>query len=379
MTILFNVPYLTGRELQYIRQAVESRVLGGNGPFTKKAAALLEGRYGVPRVLLTHSCTAALEMAALLSKVGPEDEVILPSYTFSSTAAAFARSGAKLVFCEVDPETMMIDPADAARRVTCRTRVIVPVHYGGIACDMDAIAELAAERGLLVVEDAAQGLEASLDGRWLGTHGPLGCLSFHESKNLHTGLGGALFINDPSYIDRAEAVWERGTDRQKVLKGLIDKYSWVEIGSSFYPSEIQAAFLCAQLESIEANLGERERVYSWYLERLRPMANEGFFQLPRIDPGRKLNYHSCFLIFNSITDCDSVREHLRTHDIWAYIGYVPLHSSPVGRKLGNAPHDLPVTEEYAERVLRLPFHNELAKEDVGRVCDAVAKYFEASR
>ena len=379
MTTRFNVPYLTGKEREYLEQVIENRVFGGNGPFTKRVAAALEERYGVQRVLLTHSCTGALEMAALLSGVGSGDEVIVPSYTFSSTAAAFVRAGAKVVFCEIDPETMMINPDDAAQRVTRRTQAIVPVHYGGIACDMDGVMSLALEHDLLVIEDAAQGLEASLDGRWLGTIAPLGCLSFHESKNLHSGLGGALFINDPAYMERAEAVWERGTDRQKVLKGLIDKYSWVEVGSSFYPSELQAAFLAAQLESIEVNMAERKRIYQRYLAGLVPLAKAGRLRLPRIDAGRKLNYHACYVIFNKISDCDGVRARLRAKDIWAYIGYVPLHSSPVGQRLGNQPQELPITEEYAQRVLRLPFHNELGTDEVGRVCEEIRGYFEDGR
>ena len=376
MTIHFNVPYLTGRELEYLERVIGNRAFAGNGPFTKEVAAWLEQRYGVPRVLLTHSCTAALEMAALLLDLGPDDEVIIPSYTFPSTAAAFLRVRARSVFCEIDPETMMIDPADAARRVTAATRAVVPVHYGGIACDMDAIMSLAKEHGLTVVEDAAQGLEASLNGRWLGTIAPLGCLSFHETKNLHAGLAGALFLNDPSFAERAEAIWERGTDRQKALKGLIDKYTWVEVGSSFYPSELQAGFLLAQLESIDRNLAERRALYEAYRQGLTPMAEANRLHLPRLDPGRQLNYHACYVIFNSAADCDDVREHLRSQDIWAYIGYVPLHSSPVGRRLGYKPDDLPITEEYAQRVLRLPFHNELSRDDVRRVCEAIKEYFE---
>ncbi|UCC49507.1 MAG: dTDP-4-amino-4,6-dideoxygalactose transaminase [Gemmatimonadota bacterium] len=376
MSIRFNVPYLTGRELEYLQRVIDNRTFAGNGPFTAEVSRKLEERYDVPRVLLTHGCTAALEMAALLLDLGPNDEVIVPSYTFPSTAAAFVRVGAKVVFCEIDPATMMIDPADAARRVTLATRAIVPVHYGGIACDMDAIMSLAKKHELTVVEDAAQGLEASLNGRWLGTIAPLGCLSFHETKNLHAGLAGALFLNDLSYAERAEAIWERGTDRQKVLRGLIDKYTWVEVGSSFYPSELQAAFLAAQLESIQTNLAERRALYDAYQQGLAPLANAGHLRLPRVDPGRQLNYHACYVIFNSAADCDAVREHLKSKDIWAYIGYVPLHSSPVGRRLGYQPDDLPITEEHAPRVLRLPLHNELSTADVRRVCDAVREYFE---
>jgi dTDP-4-amino-4,6-dideoxygalactose transaminase len=376
MTINFNVPYLSGNELSKLEQVIRNRAFAGNGPFTKQVARALEERYGVPHVLLTHSCTAALEMAALLLDLEPGDEVIVPSYTFSSTAAAFVRAGAKPVFCEIDPETMMMDPTDVSDRITPATRAIVPVHYGGIACDMGALMALANDHGLVVVEDAAQGLDARLDGEWLGTIAPLGCLSFHETKNLHAGLCGALFINEPSYFDRAENIWERGTDRQKLLKGLVDKYTWVEIGSSFYPSELQAAFLSAQLEAIDTNLAQRRVIYEAYLECLQPLADAGLLRLPRIDPGRQLNYHAVYVIFNSHQECDGAREHLRSNEVWAYIGYVPLHSSPVGQRLGYKPEDLPLTEEYAGRTLRLPFHNELDREDVRFVCGLIKDQLE---
>ncbi|MCA9603229.1 MAG: aminotransferase class V-fold PLP-dependent enzyme, partial [Myxococcales bacterium] len=247
MAIRFNVPYLGGNELKYLAQVIEGKHFAGNGPFTEKVQAFLEERYGIARVLLTHSCTGALEMVPLLLDLGPGDEVILPSYTFSSTASGFVRAGCRVVFADVDPETMMLDPGDVERRITKKTKLIMPVHYAGIAADMQGIAEVAARHGIPVVEDAAQGLDASLDGRPLGTFGPLGTMSFHETKNIHAGLAGALYINDPALADRAVYIWERGTNRQEVLRGVVDKYSWVEVGGSFYPSELQAAFLLAQL------------------------------------------------------------------------------------------------------------------------------------
>lgn len=376
--IPFNVPFVAGPERRYIDAVFRNQHFAGNGSFTKRVSKLLERRYGVPRVLLTHSCTAALEMAALLLDLEPGDEVIVPSYTFSSTAAAFVRAGARVVFCEIDPETLMLDPEDAGRRLTPRTRAIVPVHYGGIACEMEPLLELAEAHALAVVEDAAQGLEASLDGRWLGTIGALGCVSFHETKNLHCGLGGALFINDESHEERAEQIWERGTDRQKVLRGVIDKYSWVELGSSFYPSELQAAFLLAQLEALDQNQAARRTLYEAYDERLRPLSERGWLALPRIDPNRSLNYHAFYVIFESSEACDGVRERLGEAGISAYIGYVPLHSSPMGRRLGNRPEDLPLTEEYAPRVLRLPFHTEMTTADVDRVADTIERYLETT-
>jgi len=370
-TIRFHEPYLGGNELEYLREVVERKQFAGNGHFTVRCQSLLKQRYEVPHVLLTHSCTAALEMAALLLDLSPADEVILPSYTFSTTASSFLRTGARLVFCEIDPETMMADVDDIARKITRRTKVIVPVHYAGIAADMRPIMTLARKHGIEVVEDAAQGLESSLDGKPLGTFARFGCISFHETKNLHAGLAGALYINDPRDAERATFIWERGTNRQSQLKGLVDKYTWVELGSSFYPSELQAAFLLAQLETLDRNRLEREAIYNAYMEQLAPLVEQGHFWLPRIDAGRTLNYHALFAIFPSAEACDVVRTVLKARDIHAYIGYVPLHSSPMGMKLGYRPDDLPVTQEMAGRVLRLPFHNNLTRENVETVCAGI--------
>jgi len=371
--IPFNVPYLAGRELEYLTQVIETKRFQGNGPFTVRVQRLLEARYGAPHVLLTTSCTAALELAALLLDLGPGDEVLMPSYTFCSTASAFLRTGARPVFCEIDPATMTISPSDASARVTSRTKAIVPVHYAGLAADMPAVRALADRSGLTVVEDAAQGLHARLGGQWLGTLSPLAAFSFHETKNLHCGLGGALVLNDPSYFDRAEDIWERGTDRGKQLKGLVDKYSWVELGSSFYPTELQAAFLLAQLECQDQNLAERGRITARYRAELAPLAATGAFQLPAVGPDREVNHHAFWLLFDRVADCDRVREHLAALRIMAYIGYVPLHSSRMGLKLGNRAEDLPVTESCAERILRLPFYNTMSDDDTGRVCQEIAR------
>ncbi len=371
--IAFNQPYVTGAELGYIEEAIASGHLAGNGPFTKRGQRLLEERYGLPHVLLTHSCTGAMELAGLVLDLGPGDEVIVPSYTFATTASAFARTGARIVFAEIDPATMNIDPADVANKVTGRTRVIVPVHYGGIGAPMAELAELTDGTDIALVEDAAQGLEARIGEEWLGTIGRLGAFSFHETKNVHSGLGGALFINDASLFDRAEDIWERGTDRAKLFKGVVDKYTWVEMGSSFYPTELAAAFLYAQLESIEQNQKERQAIYATYDELLRPVAAAGAFALPIIPEERHLNAHSFFLIANSQTDADRMREGLAAGGISAYIGYVPLHSSPMGQRLGYAADDLPVTEEYAARVLRLPLHNSMTPDDAARVAHAIAE------
>jgi dTDP-4-amino-4,6-dideoxygalactose transaminase len=373
MPVKFNVPYESGNEIFYLKQVIEQKFFSGNGPFTKRVQAWLENRYGVPHVLLTHSCTAALEMSALLLDLGPDDEVILPSYTFTSTAAAYLRTGARLVFCEIDPKTMNIDAKDVARRLTSKTRAIVVVHYGGIGADTRQLMELVESKGIQVVEDAAQGLDAKRGDRWLGTIAPMSTISFHETKNLHCGLGGALFLNDVSYFDRAENIWERGTDRSKVFKGLVDKYSWVELGSSFYPTELQAAFLLAQLESIDRNTRLRRCVYEIYYRRLKPMEQRGLFLLPEVPSDCLINFHSCFIIANSVEDCDQIRVHLRGCSIQAYIGYVPLHSSKMGRKLGYQAEDLPLTENFSQRVLRLPFHHLLSEGDIDSVCDEIEK------
>jgi dTDP-4-amino-4,6-dideoxygalactose transaminase len=378
--IRFNVPYQTGRERAYIDEVFERGFFSGNGPFTQRVQTLLEERFGAPRVLLTHSCTAALEISALLLDLQDGDEVIIPSYTFSSTASAFARTRAKIVFCEVDPRTMMIDPEDVQRRMTDRTRAVVPVHYGGLSCEIQDIVDLAAQRNVVVIEDAAQGLDAFYDSKPLGRFGALGCFSFHETKNLHAGLAGALFINEAfeDQIDRAIQIWERGTNRQAQLRGLVDKYTWTEIGSSFYPTELQAAFLLAQLESMDANASERRQLHEAYDERLLPLAHKGLFTAPVASNRVRRNFHAYYLTFNSVEDCERVRISLNRQGMSAYIGYVPLHSSPMGQKLGWRPDDLPVTEAMAPRVLRLPLHNAMSVDDVHRVADAIATEFGTS-
>lgn len=375
--IAFSIPYVTGREIEYLREVLRTRQFAGNGPFTQKAQALIEGKFRIPKVLLTHSCTAALEMSALLLDIGPGDEVIIPSYTFCSTASAFARTGAKIVFCDIDPATMMADVDDMAARITPRTKALVPIHYGGLSCDVEKMARLAAARGLTLVEDAAQGFDAFWNDRPLGTFGRLGCISFHETKNLHAGLCGALYINDDDadFHDRAVRVWERGTNRQAVLRGVVDRYTWTDLGSSFYPTELQAAFLLAQLEAMAANKSQRQALRQRYDAGLRPLADKGAFHMPPIPQGLDTNYHACFLVFRSFEDCERARSALKEKNAAAYIGYVPLHTSPMGLALGNREGDLPRTEAYAPRVLRLPFHNDMTASDVDRVTAIIAAQF----
>ena len=375
--IAFHEAYLSGNEQAYLQTVINSGFFAGNGPFTQKAQAFLENRYGIPHVLLTHSCTAALELTALLLDLEPGDQVILPSYNFVSAASAFLRAGAELVFCEIDPGNMNIDIDDAAGRITERTRAIIPVHYGGIAVDIDNLGKSCSGNGILIIEDAAQGLDARFKDDWLGTMSPLATMSFHETKNIHCGLGGALFINDASFFERAEDIWERGTNRTKMLKGLVDKYSWVDIGSSFYPSEFQAAFLLAQLEALDAARTAREKIYRYYFEVLSGLATNGHFALPEIPSAAQVNYHSFFMICNSINECDALREHLLEIGVQAFIGYVPLHSSRMGKQLGNRADSLPVTEEYAHRVLRLPFHCSLGETDLEYICKGISSFFES--
>ena len=377
LKIAFSVPFLAGREMDHLAEVMRNGQFAGNGPFTQKVQSFIEGKFGITKVLLTHSCTAALEMSALLLDAGPDDEIILPSYTFCSTASAFARTGARLVFCDVDPRTMMVDVDDMAARITPRTKALVPIHYGGLSCDVDRIAQLARDKGVTLVEDAAQGFDAFWNEKALGSFGRLGCISFHETKNLHAGLCGALYINDedPEFQERAIRVWERGTNRQAVLRGVVDRYTWTDLGSSFYPSELQAAFLWAQLEAMTANKAERQRLHQRYEAGLRPLADAGAFHMPKLPQGLDSNYHACFLVFNSLEDCERVRLELKAKNIAAYIGYVPLHTSPMGLTLGNRAGALPKTEEYAPRVLRLPFHNQMAPDDVDRVTGYIRACF----
>jgi dTDP-4-amino-4,6-dideoxygalactose transaminase len=373
--IRFNEPFVTGRELDYIRDVVFAGAFGGDGKFARRCQELLEQRLGAAHALLTHSCTAALEVAALALRLGPGDEVILPSYTFCATATAFLRTGARLVFCEIDPGTMMMDAADVERRITPRTRAVVPVHYCGVACDLGALMPLASRHGLDVVEDAAQGVDATLDGKSLGTFGRFGCLSFHESKNIHGGLAGALLVNREDDFETVATIWERGTNRRQMMRGVVDKYTWVDIGSSFYPSELQAAFLLAQLEALDGNSGTRAALAAAYHEHLGPLAAAGHFALGRVDPGRGPNHHGVFILLNSADERERVRETLLAHGIQAVTHFEPLHSSPMGAALGYRPEDLPLTEDLALRLLRLPMHNNLTVEDVETVCRRLAACF----
>lgn len=370
----FHVPFVAGKELEYLGEVLEARSFGGNGTFTKRVQTWMSQRYEVPHVLLTHSCTAAMEMVGLMLGLGPGDEVIVPSYTFCTTASAFLRTGARIVFCEVNPATMSMDVADVASRITPKTRLIVPVHYGGLAADVDSVLALAEPRGIAVMEDTAQGVHARHEGRWLGTRAPFAAVSFHETKNIHCGLGGALFLQREEDFSRAEIIWERGTNRSHMLKGLVDKYTWVETGSSFYPSELQAAVLLAQLEGIGPMLAAKKAIYESYLEHLRPLVEAGIASFPEALSDVESNHHFFWLRFHDTDQANAARLHLKEMGIAAYFHYIPLHSSPMGISMGYQADDLPVTETWAPRVLRLPTHTEMTLEDAEHVASTLVRW-----
>ncbi len=354
MAIPFNKPFMTGKELVYIAQAHENGWLAGDGAFSKRCQTHLEQVTGAKKALLTHSCTAALEMAAILADIGPGDEVIMPSYTFVSTANAFVLRGGVPVFIDVRPDTLNLDPARIDAAVTPRTKAIVPVHYAGVACDMDAIMAIARDRELLVIEDAAQGYLSSHGERPLGSIGHLAALSFHETKNVISGEGGALLINDPALIERAEIIREKGTDRSKFFRGQVDKYTWVDIGSSFLPSELIAAFLWAQLEEAEAITARRTALWARYHDAFADAEREGKCRRPTVPVGCRHNAHLYYLIVDSLATRTRFISALKQAGIHSVFHYVPLHSAPAGVRYGRTAGDLTVTEELSQRLVRLP-------------------------
>lgn len=373
--IPFNKPFIIGKELYNIAAAVLDGHLAGDGRFTRQCHRLLEERHGIPRVLLTHSCTAALEMSALLCEVGPEDEVILPSYTFVSTANAFLLRGARPRFVDIRRDTLNLDETLIEGAINERTKVIAPVHYAGVGCEMDVIGELAQRHGLFVVEDAAQALGATYRGRDLGTFGDLGCYSFHETKNLISGEGGALAINSPDFIPRAEIIREKGTNRAQFFRGEVDKYTWVDVGSSYLPSELVAAFLLPQLEGADQINAKRARLWSTYHEALADLEAEGRLRRPTWPAHCCPNAHMYYVLTAGLAERSALIAHLRQHKIQAVFHYVPLHTSPMGQSMGYHPGDLPVTEELADRLLRLPLYYDLTEPEVLRVAEAIHRFY----
>lgn len=354
MKIPFNKPYMTGKELGYIAQAHANLHLAGDGEFTKKCHAWLEEKTGSHKALLTHSCTAALEMAAILADIQPGDEVIMPSYTFVSTANAFVLRGGVPVFVDIRPDTLNIGETLIEAAITPRTKAIVPVHYAGVACEMDTIMEIAHRHKLLVIEDAAQGVMSTYKGKALGAIGHMGTFSFHETKNVISGEGGALLINDDRFAERAEIIREKGTNRSLFFRGQVDKYTWVDIGSSYLPSEIIAAFLWAQLEDAESITQLRMAIWQRYHEALAPLEAAGKLRRPIIPEGCVHNAHMYYILLESLEQRTEVIKRLKAQGVNPVFHYVPLHSSPAGRKYGRTGSEMKHTNTLSDRLLRLP-------------------------
>ena len=352
--IPFNKPYLTGKELEYIAQAHARGQLAGDGEFTKRCSAWFEERTGCTKALLTHSCTAALEMAAILADIQPGDEIIMPSYTFVSTANAFVLRGGVPVFVDIRPDTLNIDERLIEAAITPRTKAIVPVHYAGVACEMDTIMDIAQRHGLLVIEDAAQGVMATYKGHALGSIGDLGCYSFHETKNIISGEGGALLINNPAFVERAEMVREKGTNRSKFFRGQVDKYTWVDIGSSYLPGEIIAAFLWAQMEEAESITAKRLAIWEQYQYAFAASEASGRLRRPIIPEGCGYNAHMYYLLLRDLEDRTSFISAMKESGVNCVFHYVPLHSSPFGLQAGRVVGELSVTDDLANRLVRLP-------------------------
>jgi dTDP-4-amino-4,6-dideoxygalactose transaminase len=371
--IPFNRPHVVGEEFDHIGTAIRNSHLSGNGPFSQRCCEWLERELGTARALLTHSCTAALELSALLIDVGGGDEVILPSFTFPSTANAFVLRGATPVFVDIRPDTLNIDEELVADAVTERTRAIVPVHYAGVACAMDAIEEIASSRSLAVVEDAAQAVGSSFRGRPLGTLGDLGALSFHETKNVICGEGGALLLNDPLLIERAEVLHEKGTNRSAFFRGQVDKYTWIDVGSSFLASDLSAAFLFAQLERADEIKAARLRIWDAYHAAFAELEQEDRLRRPVVPEDAVHNAHMYYVLFRDGAERDAVMRHLADDGIASVFHYVPLHSAPAGRRFGRAHGSLEVTDSVSERLLRLPLWVGMQAEHVERVAGAVAR------
>ena len=373
--IPFNRPALSGRELEYIREAVRLGQLSGDGAFTKRASAWLEEKLGALRVLLTTSCTHSLEMAAILADIRPGDEVVMPSYTFVSTANAFALRGAQIVFVDIRPDTMNMDETLLEQAITPRTKVVVPVHYAGVACEMNAIMETAGRYGLTVVEDAAQGLLSRYEGRALGTIGDLGCFSFHETKNIQCGEGGALVVNRSEFVGRAEIVREKGTNRSRFFRGEVDKYSWVDVGSSYLLSDLNAAYLFAQLEASEDIVRDRLSVWNRYRSELSDLAALERLELPRIPRNCEHNAHLFYVKTRDLRERTELIGYLRERGVYAVFHYVPLHSSEAGRRMGRFVGEDRYTTRESERLLRLPLYYRMEEADVSRVIEAIDSFY----
>lgn len=374
-SVPFNQPPIQGREFEYLAEVLRNKKLCGDGPFTKRCHAWLESQLLTRKALLTHSCTAALEMSAMLANLQPGDEVILPSFTFVSTANAVVLRGATPVFIDIRPDTLNIDETKIEAAITEQTKAIFVVHYAGVGCEMDTIVAIAQRHGLMVLEDAAQGLMAKYKGRALGTIGELGSLSFHETKNIVAGEGGALLINDIDLAERAEIIREKGTDRSQFLRGQIDKYTWVDIGSSFLPSEFNAAVLFAQFENAEAITTSRLEVWDRYHEAFVNLEQRERARRPVIPPECQHNGHMYYLLARSLEERTEFIAHLREHNVASVFHYIPLHSAPAGRKYGRTSGELTNTDQLSERLVRLPLWAGLSQPEVDCVVDAVQSFY----
>lgn len=371
--IPFNKPYMTGKELWYIAQAHANGHLAGNGEFTRKCHDWLEAKTGSQRVLLTHSCTAALEIAAMLADIQPGDEVIMPSFTFVSTANAFVLRGGVPVFVDIRPDTLNIDENLIEAAITQKTKAIVPVHYAGVGCEMDAIMDIAGRHDLLVIEDAAQGVMSTYKDRPLGSIGGLGAYSFHETKNVISGEGGGLLVNTPDLVERAEIIREKGTDRSRFFRGQVDKYTWQDVGSSYLPGELISAFLWAQLEEAESITAARLASWYYYDTLLKGLADEGRLQLPTLPNDCQHNAHMYYVLVPSASDRAYALEQFKRNEIGAVFHYVPLHSSPAGKRFGRACGELPVTDSASSRLIRLPLWKGITHEQQDQVVSVLTQ------
>ncbi len=370
----FNRPIVVGNEFEYMQQAIANRHISGDGPFTKKCHTFLEQELSVPKALLTTSCTHALEMSAILLDIQPGDEVIFPDFTFVSTINAFVLRGAKPVFLDIRPDTLNLDESKLEAAITPRTKAIVPVHYAGVGCEMDTIMDVAHHYHIPVVEDNAHGLFGTYKGKFLGTFGAMATQSFHETKNFTSGEGGALLINDPSIVERAEIIREKGTNRSRFFRGQVDKYTWVDIGSSYLPSDILAAFLYAQFEQRERIQSHRKRVWEMYDETLKDWALEHDVQLPHVPEYCGQAYHMFYLLLPNLDLRQKFIAYLRERGIYSVFHYLPLHLSDMGQRFGSREGDLPMTESISDRLVRLPFHNAITSNEQEQVVDVIREF-----
>ncbi|MGB5306920.1 MAG: dTDP-4-amino-4,6-dideoxygalactose transaminase [Gammaproteobacteria bacterium] len=373
--IPFNKPFVVGKELYYIAQTVLGGYTAGDGEYSKNCQRLMQEKFSASQVLLTTSCTSALEMAALLCDIKPGDEVILPSYTFVSTANAFLMRGARLNFVDIRPDTLNLDESLLEQAVSEKTVAIVPVHYAGVACEMDRIMGIAGRFGAAVIEDAAQGVNARYKGRYLGTIGDMGAYSFHETKNIICGEGGAFVTSHDKFAARAEIIREKGTNRSQFFRGEVDKYTWVDIGSSYLPSDMLAAFLYAQLEHMDEITDRRRALCERYYQRLEPLASRGLIRLPIVSEDCESNYHMLYILVRDNAIRSDLIKYLKQKSILAVFHYIPLHTSPVGQSMGYKKGMFPVTEELSERLLRLPLYYELKEEEIDLVVDSIYTFY----